>query len=109
MKNCLVVLFALIAIGTSAFAQEDVILPAQADAIRSLAIEKGFTLQSLNEYLIQEWGVPLETSSRKDASEVFAVSQSATPPSPADLRQPEPQSKTKRRISAPKDLSRDNT
>lgn len=86
MKNC-IVLFLLAAVCTT-FAQESEILPAQEEAIRTLGAERGFTPQTLNEYLVQQWGVPLEKLSRKTAGAVISLFQSASPPSPSDIRTP---------------------
>ncbi len=46
MKKYFLMSVAVLVIGLTAFAQEEEILPAQAEAIRSLAIEKGFTPQT---------------------------------------------------------------
>lgn len=85
MKKYFLMLGAVLAIGTIVLAQEEEILPAQAEAIRSLAIEKGFTMQTLNEYLVQKWGAPLNKLSRKNASALIGLFQSATPPSPSEV------------------------
>ncbi|MFA5833603.1 MAG: hypothetical protein WDA22_09010 [Bacteroidota bacterium] len=70
---------------TITFSQDDRILPAQAEAIRSLALEKGFTAQALNDYLIQKWGSSLNDLSRKNAATLIALFQSDTPPLPSDV------------------------
>jgi hypothetical protein len=72
------------------FSQEQEILPAQAEAIRALALEKGFTISKLNDYLIQKWGVSLDKMTRKDAATLIGLFQSSTPPSPADVKQEDP-------------------
>lgn len=88
MKRYFLTLVAVLAIGITAFAQDEDILPAQAEAIRSLALEKGFTVQSLNDYLIQKWGGALNKLSRKNAAMVIAAFQSSNPPSSAEITSP---------------------
>jgi hypothetical protein len=87
MKKYFLMSVAVLVIALTVFAQEEEILPAQAEAIRSLAIEKGFTPQTLNDYLVQKWGAPLNKLSRRNASALIGMFQSATPPSPSDVRQ----------------------
>jgi len=85
MNKYFLTFVAILSLGMTLFAQDEEILPAQAEAIRSLAIEKGFTIQSLNDYLIQKWGTPLNRMARKNAAFVIASFQSSTPPTPADI------------------------
>jgi hypothetical protein len=85
MKKYFLMSVAVLVIGLTAFAQEEEILPAQAEAIRSLALEKGFTVQSLNEYLVQKWGTALYRMTRKNAAIVIGAFQSSTPPTPAEI------------------------
>ena len=85
MKKILLILAAVAALSTTVRTQDEEILPAQAEAIRSLALDKGFTVQSLNDYLIQKWGAPLGKLSRKNAAMVIGAFQSSTPPSPAEI------------------------
>jgi hypothetical protein len=82
MKTFFAALIVSLMIGLPAFAQDEEILPAQAEAIRSLAIEKGFTVQSLNDYLIQKWGAPINRLTRKNAALLIGAFQSSTPPTP---------------------------
>jgi hypothetical protein len=66
------------------FSQEDIrILPAQRDAILSLSAVKGFTAETLNEYLVQKFGLPLSDLSRKNAAETIMLFQSENAPVPA--------------------------
>lgn len=75
--------------GVSLLAQEEAILPAQAEAIRTLGLDRGFTLQTLDDYLVQKRGASLGKLTRKDAAAVIEMFQSQTPPSPSDIVQPE--------------------
>jgi len=88
MNKYFLTLVAILAIGATVLAQDEEILPTQAEAIRSLAIEKGFTIQSLNDYLIQKWGAPLNRMTRKNAALLIGAFQSSTPPTPADITSP---------------------
>lgn len=83
MKN-FIVLF-MLAVASMTAAQESEILPAQKAAISALSTERGFTPESLNEYLMLQWGAPLEKLSRKTAGAVISKFQSDTPPSPSDI------------------------
>ncbi|MFB0515757.1 MAG: hypothetical protein ACETWG_04025 [Candidatus Neomarinimicrobiota bacterium] len=70
-------------ISAPVFAQEkEAILPAQANAIRALAREQGFTPAALNEYLTSKWGAPLYSLSRQDGAELIRLFQSDNPPAP---------------------------
>ncbi|MBM4166056.1 MAG: hypothetical protein FJ218_03945 [Ignavibacteria bacterium] len=70
-------------------AQEETILPAQAEAIRILAKERGFTEKTLDEYTIIHYGVPFVRLSKLKAAGVIMVFQSSNPPSPpAEIVQP---------------------
>ncbi len=82
------ILAAGLLISTLAFAQggEESILPAQANAIRALAKEQGFTPAALNEYLTSEWGVPLYSLSRQDAVRIIRRFQSDNAPAPLPAR-----------------------
>jgi hypothetical protein len=72
-------------------AQDETILPAQAEAIRTLANERGFTEKMLNEYIITHYGVPLVQLSKSKAADVITVFQSPNPPSPpAEMTQQTP-------------------
>lgn len=86
MKRYAVIFSAILAVGVTLLAQEDQILPAQAQAIRSLALDRGFTPQTLNDYLVQRLGVTLDKLTRRNASMVIDLFQSSTPPSPSDVR-----------------------
>lgn len=86
MKKYSLIFVLLTAVSFNLRAQDDDILPAQAEAIRTLAVEKGFTMSVLNDYLIQKWGTPLAKLSRKNAASLIALFQSAAPPSPSDLQ-----------------------
>ncbi len=81
---CLVV---LVMVCNLAFSQDERILPAQAEAIRSLAVDKGFTMTTLNDYLVQKWGASLNNITKKNASSLIAMFQSNTPPLPSDITQ----------------------
>jgi len=61
---------------------EEKILQAQKEAIVSLSASKGFSLESLNEYLVQKFGMPLPDLSRKYAADVIRLFQSDNPPTP---------------------------
>lgn len=84
------ILAAGLLISALAFAQEteESILPAQANAVRALATEQGFTLTTLNDYLTSEWGAPLYSLSRQDAVRLIQLFQSDNPPSPLPTRKP---------------------
>ncbi len=58
------------------------ILQTQKEAIVSLSASKGFSLESLNEYLVQKFGMALPDLSRKYAAEVIRLFQSENPPVP---------------------------
>ena len=83
----IVFLFIVTAAFTNVCAQDDHILPAQADAIRSLAVEHGFTMQTLSDYLAQKWGGPMNNLSRKDAAALIQLFQSSNPPVPLEANQ----------------------
>jgi len=84
------ILAAGLLISTLAFAQEtgESILPAQANAVRALAKEQGFTPAALNQYLTSEWGAPLYSLNRQDAIRLIRLFQSDNPPSPPPVRNP---------------------
>lgn len=88
MKTFFAVLIVSLMIVLPAVSQDEEILPTQAEAIRSLAIERGFTIQSLNDYLILKWGAPLNKLTRKNAALLIGAFQSSTPPTPADITSP---------------------
>lgn len=70
------------------------ILPAQSEAIRSLASVQGFSDPQLDDFLRKKFGAPLATLTRTTAAEVIRLFQSEHPPvpesvqSPAVMRQP---------------------
>ncbi len=82
---CSVLMFTL---HSFVFSQDDSILPAQADAIRTLAFSKGFTIQTLQAYVLEKWGMPLEKFSRTNASLLITRFQSSNPPLPSEIATP---------------------
>jgi hypothetical protein len=84
--KAIVLLFLVFMIScTILFSQDDRILPAQAEAIRSLAIENGFSMQTLDDYLVQKYGSSMNGLTKKNAAMLIAQFQSSTPPSPKDV------------------------
>ncbi len=62
------------------------ILPAQGEAIRSLASTQGFSALQLDDYLVQKFGKPLAGLSRSTAAEVIRLFQSDRPPVPEKVQ-----------------------
>jgi hypothetical protein len=74
----LLILFSLLS-----FAQDnEPILPAQADAIRTLTAAKGFSTDQWNQYLADRHGKEMMQLSRKEASDIIRQLQSDDPPKP---------------------------
>ena len=79
------------------FAQQNQILPSQISAIKSLAINQGFTPTDLDNYVLQMQGVPLADLTRQQGAALIQSFQSASPPRPL----PPPQPVAARRPSRP--------
>ncbi len=60
----------------------DNILPAQTDAIKALATENGFSNESLEKYLIQNYGTTIYGLSRNQGIQIINLFQSENPPKP---------------------------
>jgi len=74
------------------YAQEDQpILPTQANAIRDLAVAKGFTQTALTQYISQQYNKKIHELNRKQAAELITQFQSANPPAPPTVSSTEPQ------------------
>ena len=86
MNRYIATMILLFAFAVPGFAQGEGILPAQADAIRMLATGKGFTAQTLDAYLLEKWGVPLEKLTRANAATTIALFQSQNPPAPGAVK-----------------------
>ena len=60
----------------------DNILPAQTDAIKALATENGFSNESLDKYLIENYGTTIYGLSRNQGIQIINLFQSENPPKP---------------------------
>ena len=60
------------------FPQEGSILPGQKSAISSLATSAGFSIENLNTYLLQNYGVGLTDLTRTQGAEVIKAFQAGT-------------------------------
>ena len=65
------------------FAQAEIILPAQKNAIKSLSQEKGFSDDDLNNYLYNEYGLNLSGLSKEQAMNIIQQFQGENPPKPS--------------------------
>jgi len=74
------ILSILIITTTLCFAEN--ILPAQTDAIKTLAAEKGFSNESLDSYLIKHYGTTVYGLTRSQAIQIINRFQSENPPRP---------------------------
>lgn len=85
MKKFIPILLILVVHTQFALAQEtDSILPAQAEAIRSLAIPQGFTIEQLNSFIMSRYEKGISQLTRKEAAEIIRMFQSDLPPKPLD-------------------------
>ncbi len=64
---------------------QDEILPAQVNAIQSLANENGFTDSDLNSYLIRQYGTSIGGLSQTQATNLIKSFQSSKPPTPSGI------------------------
>ena len=75
-KKILLIMFILSFIYT----QNEMILPAQKNAIKSLSQEKGFSDDDLNNYLYNEYGMNLSGLSKEQAMNIIQQFQGENPP-----------------------------
>lgn len=86
MKNLTVSILSILLFTLSLVsAQQDPILPGQLDAVRMLAVKQGFTIETLDEYLYQQWGSPLSDLTKADGAKLIRLFQSEDAPTPADI------------------------
>ena len=83
-RNHRIVLIGLV-MTAFAFAQQDLILPMQITAIKSLAIKQGFNTADINAYVVQMQGDTLERLTRQQGATLILAFQSDNPPSPQDI------------------------
>lgn len=77
LKKILSILFI-----TTTFCFAENILPAQTDAIKTLASENGFSNESLDNYLIKHYGTTVHGLTRNQAIQIINRFQSDNPPKP---------------------------
>ena len=70
----------LIVFTSICFSQNQSILPAQKNAIQTLANENGYTNDGLNTYILQNYGTNLSGLSKAQATEIIQTFQSGNPP-----------------------------
>ena len=86
MKRFLFFFLLTVSFFIPAFSQDTVpILPAQGEAIRMLANAQGFSPSQLDDYLMQQFGNPLNGLTRNTAAEVIRLFQSENPPVPPNV------------------------
>ena len=68
---------------TVAFNQEENIIPAQKNAILTLSLAQGFTEETLDNYLIRNYGVTIHGLKKAQAIQIINRFQSTNPPKPS--------------------------
>lgn len=69
------------------YAQDESILPAQKNAIQTLAKEQGFSDEDLNNYIFKEYGININDLTKNQAISIIKSFQNNNPPQP-QLHQP---------------------
>ena len=79
------------------FSQEETIIPAQINAIKTLSEAQGFTKETLDKYLVRNYGVTVHGLKKSQAIQIINRFQSTNPPKPpsgeivtTEIKIPEP-------------------
>ncbi|SVC93197.1 uncharacterized protein METZ01_LOCUS346051, partial [marine metagenome] len=88
--NKIKLVFLLIISSTLIYCQGNGILPAQMNAIQTLAADKGFSDEALNTLLYKEYGTNLSGLSKTQAIELIQSFQSNNAPQSTNVSSPEP-------------------